>query len=209
MGKEAARQRAADAAARGSLLVLLDGGWITVPRAFIDPFVDYEVHPDLVGLGLDLTLLRAATGRHYYGGRLGLAIPTIADANWYSADGKPAPRFTEVGVVLIDLAFEYAYRRSLFGPIGVMLRTGLGIGLIAGDVVRTETLPVCPDGDQATCPHWRKVGSQPTLLPSRIWPSLHLALGLTADLSGGFGAHVEAGLRDVPYVGGGLSFRIQ
>lgn len=200
------RMKARDAAAAGGLLVLLDGGRVTVPRALMDAMVATEVYPDLVGVGLDLTLLRSATARHHYGGRIGLGIPTVPDANWYSPDGDPAPRFTEVDAVLIDLAFEYAYRRHLFGPVGVMFRTGIGVGIIAGDVLRTETLPVCPGGDLATCPHWRKVGQQPAPLPSRVWPSLHAALGLTADLGGGFGLQVDAGLRDALYVGGGLSF---
>ncbi len=204
---EAARLRAEQSMlADRSLLVLLDGGWVTVPRAFIDALNDREMHPDLVGMGFDISFLRPATARHYYGGRVGLAIPLVPSANWYSADGQPSPRYTEINAVLIDLAFEYVYRRKLFGPVGTMFRGGLGMGIIAGDVNRTETLPVCPDDNMETCPHWRKVGQQDAPLPSRIWPSVHVSLGLTVALGSSFGLHVEGGLRDAPYLGGGLSF---
>ncbi len=207
--REAARLRAETAAVAGrTMVVMLDAGWVTVPRAFVDALSDREMHPELVGVGFDISLLRPATARHHYGGRIGLAVPLVPAANWYSADGKPSPRYTEVDAVLIDLAFEYVYRRKLFGPVGAMFRGGLGMGIIAGDVQRIETLPICPDDNQATCPHWRKVGQQDAPLPSRIWPSVHVSVGLTVDLGSSMGLHVDAGLRDAPYVGGGLSLAL-
>ncbi len=206
---EAARLRAEQALiANRSVLVIVDGGWVAVPRAFVDALNDREMHPDLVGLGFDISVLRPAGARHHYGGRIGLAIPQVPSANWYSADGKPSARYTEVDAVLIDLAFEYVYRRQLFGPVGTMFRGGLGMGIIAGDVQRVETLPVCPGDNLETCPHWRKVGRRDAPLPSRIWPSVHVSLGLTVALGSSFGFHVEGGLRDAPYLGGGLSLAL-
>ena len=191
-----------------SLLVLVDVGQVSVPRTIVSLAANANNFPDLIGVSMDISLLRAATWRHAYGVRVGLLLPSVPAANWFSdAPGAKPPVYTDVDLVGLDIAFEYAYRRKVIGPLGFMMRGGLGIAVALGSVRRVETLPGCTPAQAATCPHWRRAGAQPNALPSPIWPALHATGGLFIELGGRFGAHVEAGLRDAPYVGVGISLR--
>ena len=83
---------------------------------------------------------------------------------------------------------------------------GLGLGVIVGSGEETPVLPTC-DEPVAACPHWEQVGTQPSSLPS-VFPVLHLQTGLEIRLIGPASLRLEAGFRDVVYVGGGFSVEL-
>ncbi len=189
----------------GTLIVGV--GYVSVPRQLSDKLTDHGHYPQFVGVGLDVSALWPARTGHHYGVRLGLSVPDVAAGNWYSDGEQPPPVYVDPSVAMIDLAFEYAYRRPLFGPIGWSVRAGLGLGLLVGQVTRIETLPGCSEGKKATCPHWREVGRLPDGLPSRVWPAVQAVAALTAELSGGVGVQLEAGVRGGLYAG--VAFSVQ
>lgn len=190
----------------GSTLSLFDIGQVSVPRTLATLAAGADRIPDLVGVSVDLTILRAATWRHAYGVRVGLLTPMVPAANWYlDAPGAKPPVYTEVDLLGLDLAFEYIYRRKIVGPVGLMFRGGLGAVFALGSLRRVETLPGCEDARRDTCPHWRKAGVQPNVMPSKVWPAVRATGGLFVELGGRFGFHVEAGLRDAVYFGAGVS----
>jgi hypothetical protein len=203
---QAQAQRDAAAAAKlryvptlGTLIVGV--GYVSVPRQLSDKLTNHRHYPQFVGVGLDVSALWPARTGHHYGVRLGLSVPDVAASNWYSDGEQPPPVYIDPSVAMIDLAFEYAYRRPLFGPIGWSARAGLGLSFLVGQVTRIETLPGCPEDKKATCPHWREVGRLPDGLPSRLWPALQAVAALTAELSGGVGVQLEAGVRGGLYAG--------
>ncbi len=202
------RPRPEPAEPPGSTLVLFDVGRVSVPRQIVVLAANADRFPDLIGVSVDISVLRASDWHHAYGVRVGLLTPSVPATNWYlDAPGSKPPVYTEVDLIGLDVAFEYAYRRKLIGPVGVMLRGGLGLAVAVGSLRRVETLPGCADEDRATCPHWRKAGVQPNALPSPVWPAVHATAGLFVELAGRFGLHVEAGVRDAVYVGAGVSLR--
>ncbi len=188
-----------------TILVFLGGGRLSVPRSVVTLASGFDTTPDLVATAVDIAVMRPAAPGHFYGARIGIASPQVPAANWYNADGSGTPLWHNIDLTFIDLAFEYAYRRPIIGPVGLLLRFGIGVNIAAGDVERVEVLPTCSAPAQR-CPHWPEVGRH-SGMPSPIWPSLRATGGLFANLGDNLGLHVEGGVRDAVYVGAGLSFR--
>ena len=203
LSEAAAARKLSDVPKLGTLIIGV--GHVSVPRQVSDKLTDHDQYPPFVGIGFDVSALWPARAGHHYGVRLGLAVPDVAAGNWYSAGEPSPPVYIDPSLVMIDLAFEYAYRRPLWGPIGWSVRAGLGLGLLVGKVTRIETLPGCPADSKASCPHWRQVGRLPDGLPSRVWPALQVIGALTSELSDGFGVQLEAGVRGGLYIGMAVS----
>ena len=189
-----------------TILAMLDAGRLIVPRAIVGLASGYDQFPDLGATGVDLALLRPASARHFYGGRLGVYTPTVQAANWYTEAGDKLPMYHDIRLTFVNATFEYAYRRRIVGPVGLQLRFGIGINLALGEVERAEVLPTC-ERPFSKCPHWRKVGRPSSTLPSPVWPALRASGGLFVNLGDHVGLHLEGGLRDALYAGAGLSFR--
>lgn len=185
-------------------MVLLDGGSLFLPDAALRA-VGYEGFASVQALALDVAAYRVASERHAFGGRLGVAIPTMPAQNWWQAGS--APTYIDIDAVLFDLAVAYAYWRPLFGRLSWIARAELGFSVVAGSIRRVATLPTCAPGAEANCPHWRSVGELSDPIPSPILPSLRLTTGLAFELGAGLHVRVEAGLRDLPWWGVGFGFR--
>ena len=128
--------------------------------------------------------------------------------NWVGKDEEPfQARFIDwsgLGLVSADVTYR---RTKWLGPrFGMYAGGGLGLGVIVGSGEETPVLPTC-DEPVAACPHWEQVGTQPSSLPS-VFPILHLQTGLEVRLIGPASLRLEAGFRDVVYVGGGFSVEL-
>lgn len=162
-------------------------------------------HPALNAVAIDLGYQMALSHQAWVIWRGGLLLPQIADQNWWSSTGKPAPLYTEVNAVAIDLGADYLRRVALTERLGWTLRGGLGIAFVAGAVPQIETLPNCPPAKAATCGHWQQVGRKEMALPP-VLPSVRALTGLQWRLTPEVAIQLEGGLRTVPYVGGGVDW---
>ena len=85
---------------------------------------------------------------------------------------------------------------------GVSLRYGaqLGMAVLLGEIYATELIPGC-DGPPGECGHWRSVTRHPVSFSPRVMPLLGGHLGLRYEAPFGVLVQLDAGLRDLPFVG--------
>lgn len=185
-------------------MILLDGGAVALPDAALR-MATYEGFAPVRGLALDVALYRVTSERHAAGGRLGVAIPTMPARNWWPEGSRPT--YIDVDAVFVDLAFAYSYWRPLLGRLAWIVRADLGATIVAGRIRRVATLPTCKPGQEETCPHWRVAGDLSDALPTSVLPALRLTTGLAFELGAGLHVRVEAGLRDLPWLGVGFGLR--
>ncbi len=162
-------------------------------------------HPELQGLAIDAGYRMALSDRSWVIWRGGLLAPLVPDQNWYSSTGSPAPLYTTVGAVAIDLGADYLYRVPLTDWLGWTLRAGLGMSLIPGSVEQTETLPNCTAAQAAKCPHWQQVGRKEVWIPP-VLPSVHAMTGLEWRVTPELAITLQGGVRTLPYWGGGVAY---
>lgn len=185
-------------------MILVDAGQVVLPDAVLR-MATYEGFASIRGVSLDVSAFRVAGERHGFGGRLGVTIPTIASRNWWPRGSRAS--YIDIDAVFIDAAFAYAYWRPLVGRLSWLFRAELGASFVAGEVRRIATLPTCPAGAEAICPHWRVAGDLGDPLPSRVYPALRLTTGLAFEIAGGLHVRAEVGLRDLPWWGVGFGLR--
>lgn len=164
-----------------------------------------DQHPKLQAVAVDIGYQMALSHQAWVIWRGGLLLPQVPDQNWWSSTGKPAPLFTQVSVVGIDLGADYLRRIALSERLGWTLRGGLGIAFVGGSVQQTETLPNCPPAKAATCAHWQQVGSKEVGLPA-VLPSVRALTGLQWKITPELALQIEGGLRTAPYFGGGIDW---
>lgn len=164
-----------------------------------------DQHPSLQAVAVDVGYQMALAPQAWVVFRGGLLLPQVADQNWWSSTGKPAPLYTAIGAVGIDLGADYLRHVGLTDALAWTLRGGLGVALVAGSVEQTETLPNCPPSKAATCPHWQQVGRKQVALPP-VLPSVRALTGLRWQITPELAVQAEGGLRTAPYVGGGLDW---
>ena len=162
-------------------------------------------HPELQGLAIDAGYRMALSDRSWVIWRGGVLAPMVPDQNWYASSGSPAPLYTTVGAVAIDLAADYLYRVPVTDWLGWTLRAGLGMTLLPGSVEQTETLPNCTAAQAAKCAHWQQVGRKEVWIPP-ILPAINALTGLELRVTPELALTVEGGLRSLPYWGGGLAY---
>lgn len=85
---------------------------------------------------------------------------------------------------------------------GVSLRYGalVGMAVLLGDIYATELVPGC-GGPPGECGHWRSVTRNPVSFSPRVLPFVGGHLGLRYEASFGLLVQLDAGLRDLPFVG--------
>jgi hypothetical protein len=141
--------------------------------------------------------------------RLGVGLPDIAAANWYESARTPSndpsdirarALYTRVGIVAIDAAVDYVGHTQLLDTLDWTWRGGLGLVFLPGRVENIETLPSCTAAERPVCPHWRTVGRSTASIPV-VLPMLRATTGLSWHLSERTAIAVEAGLRDVLWMG--------
>jgi hypothetical protein len=81
---------------------------------------------------------------------------------------------------------------------------GLGLATVLGTFTNTEVLPTCLDS--ANCGHWGEVGRTENSLPTPVIPVLHLLSGIHVEITHGISARVEAGLKNVLYLGAAVGY---
>ncbi len=180
--------------------------YVTLPNWMLDLF--FEDHPTIQGqsVGAELVIERGA------GNALvievdytGIEVPAT---NWREPGDDPSQaRYMEwsgLGLVSADITYR---RTTWLSPrFGLYAGGGLGLGVTVGSGKEIPVLPTC-DEPIAACPHWDRVGAQESSLPS-VWPVLHMQTGMEIRMVGPASLRLEAGFRDVVYVGGGFSVEL-
>jgi len=188
-------------------LLELSAGPVWVPSGAWGLVSRLDHHPELFGFGLDLAWHVPLSGRNSLAIRGGIALPNVPAANWYASGSAALPMWTVIKLALIDVAADYVHRTPLSDRLDWMWRAGLGLLVLAGDVERTEALPICAPDKRDTCPHWRHVADGKADLLSRVWPALRLTTGLQWSPTPDTALHIDAGLRDGVYIGAGGALR--
>lgn len=164
-----------------------------------------DKHPLLQATTIDAAYRIALAPQTWIAVRAGVIVPGVGDQNWYASNGTPAPLYTQVGVVGIELMADYVRRFELTDWLGWHVRGGLGLQIVAGSVTQTETLPNCPQAKAATCPRWQFVGQSEVALPP-VLPSVRATTGFDISLSKDASLLLEGGLRAAPYFGAGVLY---
>ncbi len=189
------------------------GGYIVLPDSVLRLIAtarnpgkgQRDQHPTLQGLVIEGGYRMPVSPRSWIVVRGGLILPMVPDQNWWAAKGSPAPLYTAISVVGIDITADYLRRFEVNAVLGVLLRGGLGLQVVAGGATQTETLPNCAASKAATCATWRTLGKTEVWLPP-VLPALRATAGLDLRLSKELALQVEGGLRSAPYLGGGFAY---
>lgn len=182
-------------------------GPVWLPSGAWQLFSKLDHHPELYGLGIDLAWHVPLSGRNSLAIRGGVTLPNVPSANWYASSSNELPMWTVVKLTLIDIAAEYVNRTPLSDRVDFTVRAGAGLLILAGDVDRTETLPICTAAKRDTCPHWRHVADGKADLLSRVWPALRATVGAEWSPTPTTVLHLDLGLRDGLYAGAGGALR--
>ncbi len=166
-----------------------------------------DVHPDLQGTAIEAGYRYPLSPRSWLVVRGGVIVPNVPDQNWYATSGTPAPLFTQIGLVGVELMADYLRRVPVTEWLGAYGRAGIGMLIVAGGATQTETLPNCPQAKAATCASWRHVGSSDVSLPP-VLPAVRVSLGLDVRVSDQLSLQLEGGLRATPYFGAGAILRL-
>lgn len=164
-----------------------------------------DQHPALQGLAIEGGYRLALSPHSWVVVRLGFIIPRVPDQNWYASSGSPAPLYTAISVIGIDASADYLRRFEVNKVLGLLVRGGLGLQIVAGGATQTETLPNCPQAKAATCATWRTMGKTDVWLPP-ILPALRATAGFDLRVTKELAVQIEGGLRSAPYVGAGFSY---
>lgn len=180
--------------------------YVTMPEWLLDVF--FDDHPVIHGqsVGAEFVIERGPENALVIEvDYTGLEIPAT---NWREPGDDPSQaRFIDwsgLGLVSADVT----YRRTMWlgSRFGLYAGGGLGLGFLVGSGEETPVLPTC-DEPVAACAHWEQVGTQPTeLMP--VMPILHMQTGLEVRLIGPASLRLEAGFRNVAYVGGGFTVEL-
>ncbi len=166
-----------------------------------------DQHPELQGTAVEAGYRYPLSPRSWVVVRGGVIVPNVPDQNWYATSGSPAPLYTEIGLVGIELMADYLRRVPLTSWLGAYGRAGIGMLILAGGASQTETLPNCPQSNAAKCATWRHVAKSDVSLPP-VLPAVRGSLGLDVALSGQLSLQLEGGLRATPYFGAGVILRL-
>ncbi|MBM4343573.1 MAG: hypothetical protein FJ100_09380 [Deltaproteobacteria bacterium] len=164
-------------------------------------------HPELQGTAIEAGYRYPLSPRSWMVVRGAVIVPNVADQNWYATSGSPAPLYTEIGLVGIELMADYVRRVPLTSWLGAYGRAGIGLLILGGGATQTETLPNCTQTKPATCATWRHVGKSDVALPP-VLPGVRTSIGLDLTVSDQLSLQIEGGLRATPYFGAGAVLRL-
>ncbi|MEE2779784.1 MAG: hypothetical protein VYE15_04615 [Myxococcota bacterium] len=178
--------------------------YVTLPNFLIDQFT--EVHPDYNSMAGGVSLAWPMGDGHRLVVELDVTGLSFDPGNWLGkgADGPTDARYVEMGLTMI--AADASYRRHLWltERVAIVMGGGLGLAAVLGSFTNTEVLPTCLDS--ATCAHWGEVGRTENSLPTPVVPVLHLMSGVHVEIAQGISARVEAGLKNVLYMGAAVGY---
>jgi len=161
-----------------------------------------DKHPIIAGYTVDFSYLHTISPRGTVAARFGVAMPLMADQNWYNSTGALTPLYSQLHVGLIDIAVDYIYRVPLLPDLDWQLRAGLGLAVVTGSVTQTDVIPNCDAAAALNCAHWPSVGSSASSF-NRVWPAIRATTGVRWQATKAAGIAVDFGLRDGLYAGVG------
>lgn len=178
--------------------------YVTLPNFLIDQFT--EVHPSYDSLSGGFSVAWPRGEGHRLVVELDITGLSFDHGNWLgkNTDGPMDSRYVEMALTMV--AADVSYRRHLWltERVALMMGGGLGLAAVLGGFTNTEVLPTCEDA--TNCPHWDEVGRTENALPTPVIPVLHLMTGVHVEITHGISARVEAGLKNVLYVGAAVGY---
>lgn len=180
-------------------LVTAFGRWVTVPDALIGLL--FEVHPSYSQAGFGLGFEFGSRDKAMWAFELDWTPLVPSAGNWLSGDDPPAAAtYAESGLHMVSVDVSYRRYLGFTDHFHFFFGGGLGVGVLVGDVVTAEVLPICEE-PVAQCAHWRGATNEEASLPTRIVPVLHLAAGFQLDIGDDAMIRIVGGLRNVLYAG--------
>ena len=164
-----------------------------------------DQHPQLQGTAIEAGYRWGLSPQSWLVVRAGIVAPNVPDQNWWATSGKPAPLYTEINLVGIELMADYLRRLGITDFLGVYARGGIGLQILAGSATQTETLPNCAAAKAANCATWQHVGKTEVSLPP-VLPALRASVGVDLKINSELSLALEGGLRAAPYFGGGVVY---
>lgn len=179
------------------------GRFVYMPDFLLDAF--FDTHPVAMSYGVGISVLYGDPRTDVYIFELDYIQAKFAPQNWREKGVLPlASTWADVDLHILSLDFTYRDIVLLGEPVDFFYGAGIGILALIGDVRTAEVLPTC-DHPISQCGHWSKATHGSGDLPSRIWPVIHLTLGLQFRISDAAVIRLEGGLRPAPTVFAGLS----
>lgn len=180
-------------------LVSLHSRYVTVPGFLLDLL--FDAHPDYQSVSFGLGYEWGSRDDTLWVIELDWTPLTPPAGNWLTAgDPATAATYARSGLQLISVDASYRKYVNLADWFHWFIGAGIGVGILVGDVDTAEVLPTCTEPVEK-CAHWRVATNEKADLPTRVIPVLHLTTGLQVDLGDGGMVRLEAGFRDVLYLG--------
>ncbi|MCA9513760.1 MAG: hypothetical protein KC635_02350 [Myxococcales bacterium] len=185
--------------AREWTLASLHSRYVTVPGFLLDLL--FDSHPSYQNVSFGLGYEWGSRDDTLWVVELDWTPLTPDPGNWLTAGDPPAgASYADSGLQLISIDASYRKYVNLADWFHWFIGGGIGLGFLVGNVDMAEVLPTCTEPVER-CAHWRVATSEKADLPTRVIPILHLTTGFQVDFGDSGMVRLEAGLRDVLYVG--------
>ncbi len=185
---------------RGGLVATAGSEVMALPEALMRPVFDHAKPGTVVLAGADLRWRRGAA--EWIAGIAGGTI-LAKDGVWTVKNGSLdglGGWHQEMDMDLLVLWAGGEWGTALGEGFSLRYGAQLGMAVLIGDIYATELVPGC-DTAPGECGHWRTVTRHPVSFSPRVLPILGGHLGLRWEARFGLLVQLDAGLRDLPFVG--------
>lgn len=185
--------------------------YVTMPTLITNLFVDQSTPVHTASFGIELVRRKKMMD-------IAISIDGMPAAPqegyWVESGGDPnggdADYLTSDGLFLLGLDVSFIWNRPIAHNIDFRYGVGLGVGVILGDLIRTDA--VCPgvgvgvEVSDRNCTH-PGPGRPDEDIPPAV-PIINALIGLRFQLSEEIALNVEAGFRDLFFFGLGASYAL-
>ncbi|MFT7583253.1 MAG: hypothetical protein ACI9MR_004939 [Myxococcota bacterium] len=186
-------------AERDTSILSVHSRWVSVPDFLLD--VIFSDHPSYNSVSLGLGAEFGSIDSGVWVIELDWTPLVPGAGNWLTDGDDPiTANYVQSSLNMISIDITHRWYVAFTPSFHFVVGSGLGIGILTGDIASTEVLPTC-EAPVADCAHWRGATRENIDLPTRILPILHLTSGLQYEINEDLSARLEAGFRNVFYVG--------
>lgn len=185
--------------------------YVTMPAAVSNLFVDQSTPIHTASFGLELVRRRKLMDISF---SLDVTPAAPQEGYWVESGGDPAggdaDYLTSDGFLLVGLDVSFLWNRPIAHNIDFRYGVGLGVGVILGDIIRTDA--VCPgvgvgvEVSDRNCTH-PGPGRPDEDIPPAV-PIINALVGLRFQLSEEVALNVETGFRNLFFFGVGASYAL-